>query len=96
MFEENSSIVRLKDEQTSNIRDGGSAMFQKLGTVAPKRLRPKTKRTAASVEEMEKVLPEGSSFSLWKVARNVRVNVCTLWKILRKNITVVFIRVTMV
>ena len=68
--------------------------FEKCGSVTPQRLRPKTKRTAASMEQVENVFAEDTSLSLRKAAPNVGVSMCTLWRILRWDIKAKFYRIT--
>lgn len=70
--------------------------FEKHGTVTPQHLRAKTKRTNASMEQVENVLTEDPSFSLRKAAPIVGVSQTTLWKILRWDMKAKFYRVTQV
>jgi hypothetical protein len=57
--------------------------FEKHGSVTPQHLRPKTKRTAANMEQVENAFAEDPSLSLRKAAPNIGVSVCTLLKMLR-------------
>ena len=68
--------------------------FEKHGSVTPQHLQPKTKRTAASMEQVENVFAEDPSLSLRKAAPNAGVSACTLWKILRWDMKAKFYRVT--